>query len=429
MGNAVISLFGIATMSLLYHSLSKTDVGKWFFFLTIFSLCDAVRNGFLGTATVKFYAGAEENRATRMLGSVWVLACALTLAVVALNILAIIGFTYFPGEEYMIVIKWLGLTFISSLPFSVIYWKLQADERYDNILGLRLVNSGSTILAFFILILANKMTLPNVLLYNFVTNCFTSVIGLLWGLGRFKTITHATREHITELIHYGKYSLATTLSSTLLRSVDAFIITFALGPASLAVFNLPVRLMEIVEMPLRSFAGTGMSAMAVAFNSKNMQQVTYILKKYAGMLTIMFIPLSLFALVFADVAIHLLGGGKYIGTEAPTIYRLFMVFCLVYPIDRFNGITLDIIHLPKINFYKVLIMLTVNIVADFAGIGLLHNIYGIVFAGLLTNFAGIFFGYYQLRKHLDYTIRGILSTGYYEVKMLAQKYLKKSTPA
>lgn len=429
MGNAVISVFGIATMALLYHGLSKADVGKWFFFLTILSLCDAIRNGFLGTATVKFYAGTEESRAVKVLGSVWLLACALTGAALLLNGIALAGLSLAHSEELVLAIKWVGITFLSTMPFTVIFWKLQADEHYGKILWLRMINSGSTIIAFAVLLLLKRLTLENALLYNFLTNCLTSSIGLLWNLGRLRTILSCTKEAILELLHYGKYSLATTLSSNLLRSVDSFIITFTLGPAALAVFNLPVRLMEIVEMPMRSFAGTGMSAMAVAFNNKNMHEVTKILKKYAGMLTMLFIPMSLFALIFADLAMYILGGTKYIGGEAANIYRLFMLFCLITPIDRFNGITLDIIHLPKINFYKVLLMLGINIVTDFAGIAIFHNIYGVVFAGFITNMSGLIFGYVQLRKHVHYTIGGILSTGYYESKALVLKLLKRGTAA
>ncbi len=422
-GNGILAVFGVAQMSLLYHAMAKEVVGEWFFFLTLISLCDAVRNGFLNTATVKFYGGTEKERAAEVLGSVWFLATALTAIVLLLNAGAYIFIGKATSVELVLTVKWLGLTYLSSLPFSVIFWVLQADEKYGKILLLRLVNNGSTLLVFAVLMYLKQLTLENAVVYNFLTNCLTSIVGLIWKFDSLKNIAKRSNATVTEIYHFGKYSLATSLSSTLLRSVDAFIINFMLGPAVLAVYNLPVRLMEIVEIPLRSFVGTGMSSMAVAFNNKNMHHVTYILKKYAGMLTIVFIPLAVFASLFAGIAVELLGGAKYIGSEAANVYRLLMFTAILYPIDRFNGTTLDIIHKPKVNFYKVQVMLIVNIAADFIGISIFHNIYGIVFAVICTVFAGLIFGHIQLRKYVDYTIGGILSTGASELKMLLQNAL------
>jgi O-antigen/teichoic acid export membrane protein len=108
----------------------------------------------------------------------------------------------------------------------------------------------------------------------------------------------------------------------------------------------------------------------------------------------------------ADVAVGLLGGSQYVGTSSVTVYRIFMSFAMFYPIDRFIGVTLDIIHQPRINFYKVLVMLATNIVFDFIGV-YYGNISGVALATLFTFLSGVFFGYYWLRKYLDFTILGI----------------------
>ena len=106
------------------------------------------------------------------------------------------------------------------------------------------------------------------------------------------------------------------------------------------------------------------------------------------------------------------------------IFRFMMVFSLMYPIERFNGVTLDIIHRPKVNFYKVLIMISANIAADFIGIYFLKGIEGIIFGVFCTTFSGLLFGYFQLRKSLDYTIGGILNSGYQEMIAFLKKNLK-----
>jgi O-antigen/teichoic acid export membrane protein len=425
-GNLVIAVFNVVTMSLLLRTMTKVDVGSWFFFLSIYSLADALRNGFLSTGTIKFYAGVSKERADVVLGSVWFLAIGVSLALMLLNSLAMPFMGMIKSEQVILVIKWFGITVLSSVAFNVTFWKLVADENYLRILALRFVNSGSMILALVVMLILKKGTLENLLIINFLTNCLTSLVCIVFGYSRIRTIFKRTRASMWELIQFGKFSLATNLSSNLLGSADSFIITFMLGPTALAIYNVPNKLMEIVEILLRTFIGTGMSGMAIAYNSGNMEQLTYITKKYAGMLTLLFIPLAIGAFFFADFAIWLLAGDKYAGTEAANIFRIFMFLAILYPIDRFNGVTLDIIHLPQINFYKVIIMIVVNVATTILGILLLKNIYGAAFTSPFAMVAGLAFGYYHLRKHLPgYTLRSILTSGWAESIALVKKLLKK----
>ena len=399
------------------------------YFLNILSLCDAIRNGFLNTATVKFYAGTDKNRSAEVLGSVWLLAAVLTAILLVLNAGAFFFIGYTHNEELIVTIKWLGLTYLSTLPFSVVFWILQAEESYAKILWLRLVNSGSMILSFIILGVMHRLTLESAIIWNFLTNCLTSGVAILFGMGKIKSVFKVSKECALEIMHYGKYNLATSLSSTLLRSTDTFFLNAMLGSAAVAIYNWPVKLMEIVEIPLRSFVSTGMSTMAAAYNKKDMNHVSHILKKYSGMLTIAFIPLALIVLVFADVAINIFAGSKFTGTEAANMYRFFMFIAIMYPIDRFNGVTLDIIHKPKLNFYKVLIMLAVSVVTDYVAISLLGNIYGVVVGVFMITLAGVVFGYFSLRRHVSYTIPEIFMEGLNETKLFLQKNLKFLRPA
>ncbi len=417
-GNLVISGFSVLTIALLYRVLSKSDMGIWFFFLTVSGLADAIRNGFLTTATVKFFAGTTKEKGTTVLGSVWYLAVVLTAGIAIISFIVLAFSNYIQSEQLVIVLKWLGITFISSLPFSVTFWILIAEEDYLKILGLRFVNSGGMIVSIGILALLHQASLFNILVVNVATNTVTSLLALALGYAKVSTIKHRTTAIVKEIMHFGKYSLSTNMSANLLSTVNTFLITFMLGPATLAIYNAPQRLMEIVEIPLRSFVGTGMSAMATAYNNNNMYHLVHVTKKYAGMLCLAFIPIIIIVLFGADYAVLLLGGGKYAGTEAANILRMLILVSFIYPIDRFNGVTLDIIQQQKINFYKVLVMLATNIPVTYLGILLLQNIWGAAIAIPFTTLAGLLFGYYHLRKHINYSIGGIFKTGFVESKNL-----------
>jgi O-antigen/teichoic acid export membrane protein len=246
-----------------------------------------------------------------------------------------------------------------------------------------------------------------------------SLVCIIWKINDFKSIYKRNKETIAKIIQFGKYNVGTNLVSYLVGNLNTFLITLLLGPASLAVYNLPKRLMEIIELPLRSFVGTGMSSMAIALNNNKKDEVIVIFKKYVGMLTFAFIPIIILGALFSNLAVNIVGGMKYANSEAASIFRFFLFFSILYPLDRFNGITLDIINKPQINFQKVIIMLTTNLIFTYFGIMIFKNIYGIVYFSPFILLSGILFGYYKLNKYLPHTFKDILQIGWLEFKTIS----------
>ncbi len=425
MSNGFFSAAGLITTFLLFHYLSPHQAGTWFLVQTFVALCEAARYGLLATATVKFYAGTDPSRAKTVLGSVWFLAIALTIVILMLDSAAWFSLPYIHNYEASLCIKWVGLTYLSSLPADVIFWKLQAEEKYGSLFWYRVFTTSSTVIAFVLLIVFHHMTLENALFYNFVCNCICSIAGVVLGMSGFQYIFHRTKACILEIFHYGKFTLGTTSCSVMLSSVDTWIINVLLGPASVATYNLAMRLMQFIDLPLKTFITTGMSEMAVHYNHKNMHGVAHVFKKYAGILTILFIPAAAGAYLIADIATILLGGHKYLDTEANELYQMLMVIAILYPIDRFNGLTLDIIHKERANFLKVIAMLIAKVIGAVAFVYMLGNVFGIVAGHLLSILTGVVLGYYLLRKHVNYTIPGIVAIGWQETKLLLRNLQKK----
>jgi O-antigen/teichoic acid export membrane protein len=198
-----------------------------------------------------------------------------------------------------------------------------------------------------------------------------------------------------------------------------------LGPAALAIYNLPQRLMEVIEIPMRSFIATAMPEMSIASNKNDKVSVADIMKRYAGVLTMAIIPISVAGLLSANIIVGLIGGGKYVHTEAANVFRIFLLFAAISPLDRFMGITLDIIHKPQLNFIKVLITLFVNIVTDIIGIYIFHSIYGPALASIFTFFVAIVYGYVALRKYLSFSVPEIIKFGYTESINSVQSFFLK----
>jgi O-antigen/teichoic acid export membrane protein len=153
--------------------------------------------------------------------------------------------------------------------------------------------------------------------------------------------------------------------------------------------------------------------------------VANIMKRYAGLLTVALIPVAIVAFVLVGLVIHILFGNKYSGSDANNIFRIFLCYVIIMPIDRFFGITLDVLNKPHLNMIKVFLMLGVNVAGDFIGIAIFHNLYGVAIASLFTYYTGLLFGYFQLKKHLNFTMFDILTLGYQQLKDVIIHLLNK----
>jgi O-antigen/teichoic acid export membrane protein len=195
--------------------------------------------------------------------------------------------------------------------------------------------------------------------------------------------------------------------------------------AIVGVYYLPQRLMEVIEIPLRSFIATAYPAMAAAVQRNDKQYMTYVMKKYAGILTILLIPVSIAAFIAADLVIKIIGGETFVQSDAANVFRIFMSFAILLPVDRFFGITLDILNKPHINMIKVILMLAVNVVGDFVGIYLTHNLYGVALSSIFTFLTGIIYGYWILKRNLHFKLRDIFKLGITETKLLTIEIIAK----
>ncbi|MCC8407403.1 oligosaccharide flippase family protein [Mucilaginibacter sp. UR6-1] len=416
-GNIIMSGLGMLTTAIIYRSLTLAEVGIWVIFQTTILFVDTFRSGFLTTAFIKFYAGATPERAAEVVGSTWYIALGITGTLILLNLPVLFFMQHIQDGGYILFFKYFGLTYILSLPWFIASCVLQGEQRFDRLLYVRFVNQGSFILIVVLLLIFGKATLFTVLYAYLASHGLTSLYTLVMRWTRFNTIGKRTKETTASIFNFGKFSVGTTLSSNMFRLSDVAIINHFLGAAPVAIYNLGQTLMQLVEIPLRSFAATGMPSLSAAYNQNSRSEVIYIMKKYIGLITVVLIPAAIVAVLLADVPIYMIGGGKYVGTEAANVFRLFMTFALLYPADRFFALTLDVIHKPKVNFYKVLVMLAANIVFDVLGVVLLKSIYGIAIATVVPTLIAVVVGYVALNRYHKFPFLSVYALGFSEAKI------------
>ncbi len=417
LGNGSMAILNMIVLAIMYRVLSIEDNGKWIFYQTGIIFIDTFRTGLLNTAVVKFYAGATKERGKEVLGSGWSLAILISMFFMLLNIPFLFFLSSFTNEGVKLFFAFLSINLVISIPNVMALCKAQGEQRFDIILYVRLLNNGLFLLFIIVLILLNSVNLMSVVYVNLLAILITGLFVLIRGWSGIKSFSKKSWNCIRDLFHFGKYTVGTSISSSLFKVTDTFIINFMLGPGALAIYNVGQRLMEIVEIPLRSLTATAMPELSAAFNQNKKDEFSFIMKKYIGIVTLGLIPFLCIGFIFADFAIGLIAGGKYQNTEAGNVFRLFITFSLLYPADRFFATAIDAIHKPNLNFLKIIVMLFINLLGDFIGVYATGNVYGIAIATLFPTLFAVLFGYYMLKKsHYVFDFKDAYRLGFLEIK-------------
>lgn len=417
LGNGIMAVFGLVINAILYRTLTAIDVGIYMLFLTLFGLVDTARSGFLTFAFVKFYSGEGADKARQIAGSTWSLAIISTIILAVIAIPAKYAFAYFHSDDVVIFLNYFPWLFVAGLPFFMATLITQGDKRFDRLLWLRIANQVIFFLAIMWLVFTKKADISTVLLAYTLANLGASLFAFICGWTGIGLIKSTTRHYLKTLFDFGKFSFGTSLSTTLFRVTDVFFLEM-LGEKALAVYFLGGRLLQIIEIPLSSFVSSAMPGMSDYFNHDEHAKMMALMKKMAGLVSIGLMIVAIGSIIFAEPIIYVIGGPAYVHTEAPNLFRLFMSIAAFAPIDRFFAVTLDVIHKPKINFYKILVMLVANLLGDYAGITIFHSVYSIVIAGLFPLIVAVVMTYIPLNKYYPFNIWSIYSTGIKESKLL-----------
>ncbi len=421
MGNGVMAVLGMATIAILYRSLSVNDVGSYVFLTTMLILVDTLKSGFLTTAFIKFYSGTEKQRANEVAGAAWCLALVLSGVSILIN-----GFTFFLSSYthnvgMVLFLKYFSIISLTTLPSFMANLVVQGEKRFDRLLWLRLIYQLLFTGTIIILIVLKKATLTSIIVTYTAANLVASLATMLFGWTKIEAIKHSSVKAFWEIFHFGKYSLGTSLSSNLFAVTDTFFINFFLGPAALAIYNLGGKLLQIVEIPMLSFAASGMPSLAQLYNSNQKKKMVYLMKKMVGMLSIAIVGAAILSIIFAEPIIMLIGGTKYVHTEAANLFRILISIAVLYPFDRFFALTLDVIHKPKVNFYKILVMVALNLLADFIGLKFFKSIYVIAIANFFPVIAAILISYFPLNRYSKLNFWDIYSVGLKEIVLFIKQ--------
>lgn len=383
-GNVMASAFGLIIFMLLARHLTKSDFGSWAIFISTAGLLDLMRTGMVRQGMVRTVA-ISDSVPNKTIASAGLISILITTSV---SLMVFLAFAFWDLSQSSLVLffKFYPVLSLISLPWNFGTWFLHATGQYKKMNLLRLyVNIG--FLSFIGLGYLYKFDIHEVA-WGFIA---ANGIASLYALWLLKSIRwkEATRKEIKQLVNYGKHSLATLTGSNLLKSADNLIIGALMGTEAVAIFAIPMKALDLMEIPLRGFVMTAFRKLSQFHASHQVQEFKNLLFQNITRLTILCIPVGVVMLIIPKLFIQILGGDGY--EDSILILRVLAIPLILLPLDKFLGASLDSIGKPKMNAIKVWIMVISNILGDALAIWLFESLLLVAVVTIFNIVSGIIF--------------------------------------
>ena len=440
MGNTITAALGFLTFFVLVRSLKTDFFGEWVLFITAATLVDLLRFGITRVALTRFLSGVSLEERKHYIGSSWLIGLISILLICILLYPILILFPEpIKNSGFHLFFLWYPVLALSNLPWGNALSILQADEKFGRILLLRFVNVASFLLFLVLNYFFWRMSVEWVVICFIFTNVLPSLISSVFNWDGITYIFHAKKYSNIATLQFGKYSMGTSIGSSLLKSADAFIIGLSpfLGTTGVALYSIPIKYTELIEIIVRSFSATAFPKLSKASIENDIVRFRKIFYQYAGALTFLIIPIGIVFAIFAKEFIYLIGGKEYLSVsgELGIIMQMFIIFTFLLAIDRFTGISLDALNKPDKNFYKTIAMTSANIVGDLIAVFVIHAIFpelSVVFILICVSIGTIGFeivgmalGMYFLNKEITVKYAPIFREGFLFYKELYLKIVRK----
>ena len=410
-GNLIVAVFGFMVFALLARSYDTQSFSEWVLFVSGGSFVEMLRFGITKNGLVRYLSGANEDSSKRLIGSSVLINGAVTLCIVLILVTVNQLFDEAINDSgYQLFFTWYPWLVFLNLPWNIALVVLQAKMQYDRMLLIKLINSGLFFLAVVINTFLLELSIDQLVLILLVINLVTSLVCILKGWAGIRYCTRSSKATRKELLNFGKYSVFTIIGSNLLKNSDILIISISpFGSAAVALYSIPLKLLEVIQVPLKSFTATAFPKMSKASLAFDKERLKFLFNTYSGALSYLFVAIALFLFLCAEQLVVIISGQKYldaelIGFNVVAIVKILSVYGILLPLDRMTGIALDSVNKPKLNALKVGVMLVTNVIGNLMAVYVFNSLEWVAISTLIFTTIGIVLGVVFLAKEFRFSI-------------------------
>ena len=403
-GRGTTAAFRVAAFVLLARLLGAEGLGSWILYLTTASFLHMCRRGLVKTGLVRYVAGRTDAERQSIVGAGWVLAAALTAlaggAVVLWGALAPVP------DGFGLFVRWYPWLAWAGLPVHMGGWLAEADDRFDRVLwmdlmqgaGLPLVLTGLLGAPLVFALPAVPVTPDLAAGLHVGLTGIASLVALGAGWGHLAALPRATVSALRRLFAFGRYSVGTLIGTHLLTSSDTYLLGALAGPAAVGLYGVAQKAVRLVQVPLRALSATAYPALAQHSRGDGTTALSRYAHRWVLLVTAGLLPVLAVLAVWAPTWVGLLGGDGYAG--AAPVLQWFALYLALAPLDRMVGLLFDSIEKPHLNLAKVVAMLVVNVAGDVLAYWLTGSVAAVAAVTTLTMAAGLGVGYMLLPQSL-----------------------------
>lgn len=398
-GNLFNAGFGFLSFMFLAHILSVDEFGVWLLYVAAFTFMEMVRAGFIYQALVKYFASHSKGLVQKVItGASWWIGIGATT--VFSLVIALLGWAFaepIAAKNFTLFFKWYPIIIWITLPSNMGLWISHSRQRYIRMVIIQMIITGG--FGVFVLINYNqKLDLHTILVAHTAVRLVAGIFTLARGWDGIRYIRYVSKRYMQKLIQFGQYSLFSMLGTNLLKSTDVFLVGIFIGPAAVAIYQFPLKIIELAEVPLRSFATTAFPRIAKWTEEKKYMVANQFIQKQVLLFIMLATPCCLVGMIWSEFFMVLLGKAKY-AASAP-VFQILLIYVIFLPIDRFIGIALDSLNRPQINTLKIGIMVVINIIGDYIVLSMGGSLAMVAGVTLVNIAIGMGFGWYKIHKTL-----------------------------
>ena len=426
MNKVFITLFGFINFYILIRVLSKEDFGAWVLFISIASLMELVKHGFVRNPLIRYLAMSPDEESS----SIQTASLVLNIVVGALEVLVLFLCSIYLSEFWdapqlrsLFLIYMISTTLLVPINhFDIIQ---QARMQFKGTFLSNMIRHFGLFAFIMIVFVAGSEIQLDHLAYAQMTAIFLSgFVSYRFAKPFLEFSRKLDWKWIRELRSYGFFTFGTNVSSVITRSIDSWMLGKLISPAAVTIFNPALRISNLVEVPTDTLTSILFPKLSERIAKEGAQSARYLYEKAVGTITAVMLPIVTFFIVFADPVVRFVAGPGF--EQTVPVLQITMLYGLIIPFNRFLGITLDAIGKAKTNFLFVLRNAVMNIISNYFFIshfGIIGAAYGTLTTYVLVLTINQIYLHYFLHVRLRNVFRHLLES-YAKVFSTGVKLLK-----
>lgn len=359
-----VLVFGLGSYLILIRTLEPAELGAWVLFLATMGFAEVSKSGLLQNALVKFLSTCTKKEypviTTASLFLNFVISCLTALLLVGMA-----GFlsTLWEIPDLKTMLGIYCLTAFLNIPYYHCNFLLQSNLTFVGIFFSNFFKQG----LIFVYIAVFFFSGWDIEIINLAwMQAFTYLVASITSISfAWKYLNHASKIDfgwVSKLFHYGKYVFGTNISGMLYKKMDVMMLGALINPVAVALYDLAVRISNMVEVPTYSVASVVFPQSARKMESGGPEAIRDLYEKSVGAILAMIIPFLIVIMIFTKPIIAIFSS-EYM--DAVPLLRLTILYGLFIPFSGQFGTVLDSIGKPKINFYFVFVGFGLNILLNY----------------------------------------------------------------